>query len=127
MNALEEKCAVARRLILELEARDRQTFALAMKALGEIEEDARELRREALKRDVEFFTEEQFAARVKVSAKSIAKLRKAGKLIPCNVGGPIRYSTAHVEQLSQIPITETGRRRERPHLQEVPQQDRRTG
>lgn len=127
MTTAEEKIQALRNLLVQAEAQHSQTILLVRKALGEVEEDVRDLRREAMKRDVEFFTEEQFAARVKVSAKSIAKLRKSGKLEPCNVGGPIRYSSAHVEHLSRIPGGEPGSQRERSHLQGVPNRNRRTG
>jgi len=113
----EEKCAVARRLILELEARDRQTFALAMKALGELEEDVRELRREAAKRNIEIFTEEEFAAKFKVSPSTIARERKAGRIEPLAMGQNIvRYSSLQFERAHEIFRARpklVGRKRER--------------
>jgi DNA-binding XRE family transcriptional regulator len=102
MSTLENKIDSTRHLLLQIEAQHTQSVALARKALGEIEEEARELRREALKRDVQFFTEKQLAQRVGVSQKTIERMRKAGDLTPC-ISSPIRYSSAHVAHLARVP------------------------
>jgi hypothetical protein len=103
MSTPEEKCTVARRLLLELEARDQQTIALFKKALGEIEEDVRELRRESAKRDMQIYTEAEFAALFKVSESTMARERKAGHIHPLEMGQHVvRYSSLQLEQAHAI-------------------------
>jgi hypothetical protein len=125
MTTPEEQLEALRHLLLQAEAQHGQTITLVRKALGEIEDQVRELRREAAMRNVEFFTEEKLAARVGVSASTIKRMRLKKQIVPCEIGGPLRYSTAHVEQLSRIPLTPASDPRKRHgHLREVTQ-DRR--
>lgn len=98
----EDKVAAARTRLGEVEATVLQALASARATLNELEEANLQLRREALKRNTQFYTEQQFAALLKVSESTIARLRKAGKITPLMVGGQFRYSSLHVEQSHEI-------------------------
>lgn len=117
MTTAEDKIQAFRNVLLQIEAQQSQAVVLARKALGEIEEDVRELRRESAKRNIEIFTEEEFAAKFKVSAATIARERKAGRIKALEMGQNIvRYSSLQLEGAHEIFRSRpklVGRKRER--------------
>jgi Helix-turn-helix domain len=113
----EDKVAAARRRVGEAEASMLLALASARAVLSEVEEENRELRREALKRETQFYTEAEFAALLKVSESTIARARKSGQLQPLRVGVQIRYSSLNVEQAEQI--FGAKQQRSRPHMKRV--------
>jgi hypothetical protein len=103
MTTAEEKIQALRNLLVQAEAQHSQTIVLARKALGEIEDDVRELRREAAKRDTRIFTEAEFAALFKVSPETMARERKAGRIQPLEMGqNVVRYSSLQLEGAHEI-------------------------
>lgn len=96
----DEKLAAARRQLAEAESVLLQALASARSLLAAIEEENRELRREAILSRPEFYTEEQFAALLQVSAATVARRRRAGRLPYLTVGTQIRYSSVHLTQLA---------------------------
>jgi ribosomal protein S13 len=70
--------------------------------LGEIEEELRTLRREVTQKQIEFFTEKEFAAKLRVSHDVIANMRRDGELDPLRLRGLVRYSSLQLENAHEI-------------------------
>jgi hypothetical protein len=98
----DSKFETARRRLIEVEASIVQALTTARVSITELEEENHALRREALERRTEFYTEREFAALLKVSESTIRRLRKAHRIEPLMVGDSIRYSSLHVEQIHDI-------------------------
>jgi uncharacterized protein (DUF3084 family) len=82
--------------LLKLEGELAQLLTRARYDLEAAEDELRQARKEAAKAQLEFFTEEEFAARLKISAVSLARARRKG-LMPCiRLMGSIRYTTEHL-------------------------------
>jgi hypothetical protein len=94
--------ATAQRQIAELEAAVNQAVGSARASLAVVEEENRELRRESMARSTSFYTEREFAALLKVSVSTIARLRRAAKLEHLQVGSQIRYSSVHIERAHEL-------------------------
>ncbi len=77
-------------------------LALVRSELSRVEEENRDLRVEAVKREMRFYTEREFAAILKVSLSTIARLRRAARLEHLQVGNQIRYSSVHLEKAHEI-------------------------
>lgn len=90
--------AAAQQKLAELEASMNLIIGSLRASLVLVEEENRELRREALKRNTEFFTELEFAALVKVSVTTVKRLRRSGRLTHVRIGQLVRYTTAHLGQ-----------------------------
>lgn len=88
--------ANAHQRLAEAEASTLQALGCARGALALVEEENRELRREALDRKMLFYTEEEFAERLKVSRSTLQRLRRTHKLEYLLVGQQVRYSEVHV-------------------------------
>lgn len=104
MNAL-DKARDATQGLLDAEAVVLQSLARARSTISALEQEAMELRREVATKQVEIFTEAEFAERLKVSTSTLRRARLAGKIRPLEVGSPncIRYSSVdHLEHLGEI-------------------------
>ena len=102
---IDDKIQTLRAVVAETESKDQQTWAIVRGALGEIEEELRTLRARAAVQHIEYFTEEEFAARLQVSREHIKKLRlKLGDRIqPAPyIGGMVRWSTKHLLQANEL-------------------------
>jgi hypothetical protein len=101
--SIEDKIATARKIVAETEGREGQTWAIVRGLLGEIEEELRGLRVEAAQRQTEYFTEAQFAEKLRVSEQHIRKLRKRIDIQPPPyIGSLIRYSSIHLAKANEI-------------------------
>ena len=98
----DEKCAAARRQIAEAEAVLLQALASARGVLVSIEAENHELRREALERRTEYYTEHDVAVLLKVSDATVARLRKSGKLSCLRIGGQVRYTAAQLAHVGEV-------------------------
>jgi hypothetical protein len=94
--------AAAQQKLAELEASMNLAVGLARASLVLVEQENVELRRESLARRTSFYTEREFAAILKVSVSTIARLRRAAKLEHLQVGNQIRYSSVHLERAHEI-------------------------
>ncbi len=102
---IDDKLQTLRALVAETEAKDQMTWAIVRGSLGEIEEELRTLRAAAAVKQIEYFSEEEFAARLGVSRESIQRLRlKLGDRIqpPPYIGGVVRWSTKHLLQANEL-------------------------
>lgn len=102
---IDDKLQTLRAIVAETESKDQQTWAIVRGMLGEIEEELRTLRAEAAVKHIEYFSEEEFAARLGVSRETVKRLRlEMGDAIqpPPYIGGVIRYSTKHLLQANEI-------------------------
>jgi len=119
----ETKIEEARRLAFESEALILQSMASLRAALNEAEEENRQLRIEKARREIEIFTEREFAARLQVSDATLRRLRKRRQIEPIYVGGLVRYTSRHLEQLHEIfsgkPAGGKNLRRKREHDQDL--------
>lgn len=100
----DEHIALARGRLAEAEAALHTSLgamASARAALVVVEEENRELRREALVRQTRFYTEREFAAILKVSESTIERLRLKGKLKHARVGLQVRYTDEHFAQFAE--------------------------
>lgn len=102
MITTDERIAAARRQLAEVEADMLQALARVRALLVIVEEENRELRREALERKTEFYTEREVGAVLKVSYSTVTRLRKAGRLPYLQVGGQIRYTSVQLAQVGEI-------------------------
>jgi len=103
MTRADEQVAAARANLLEAETSVLHAFASMRASLNRLEEENRQLRQESLKQQNKVYTEQEFAAELKVSPEHLARLRKRGEIEPLNVGGLIRYSSAtHLARLEEI-------------------------
>ena len=101
-----------------LEAESHIGVAMGMLAhvrseLSRVEEENRNLKVEAAKRQTQFYTEREFAQLLKVSVATIARLRKDLRIDPSPyIGGTlVRYSNVHLERAYEI--FGAGRKRKR--------------
>jgi len=97
----DDRIAAAQRQLAEVEAVTLQGLAAARAALVVVEEENRELRRQALERQIVYYTERQFADLLQVSESTIERLRLAGKLKHDRVGIQIRYRPEHFAQFAE--------------------------
>ena len=88
--------AAAQQRLAEAEASTLQALGHSRAALALVEEENRKLRREALDREMRFYTEGEFAQRLKVSKSTLQRLRLAHKLEYLLVGQQVRYSEVHI-------------------------------
>jgi len=103
MKTLEDRLGAARQILLEMEARESNNFALARKVLGEMEEDVRALRMEVGRKQIEIFTEEEFAAKLKISVTTLRRIRREGRVQPLQLTEKtIRYSSLQLERVHEI-------------------------
>ncbi len=100
--SIDEKIENTRKLVAEQEAREGQTWATVRALLGEIEEELRILRRQVDQKQIEFFTEREFAAKLKVGEDTIARMRRDGELDPLRLRGLVRYSSLQLERAHEI-------------------------
>ncbi len=100
---IEERTANARKQLAQAEEMTLHAIASAKTVISEQEEELRQAKLEAAQRNDDILTEEEFAGIFKVSAVTIAKLRKAGLLEPIWIGSLPRYSrTLHVAKATEI-------------------------
>lgn len=102
---IDDKIQTLRALDAESDSKVLQTGAIRRGLLGEIEEELRTLRAQVAVKHIEYFTEKEFAARLKVSQSHIYRLRMAlGDRIqpPPYIGGEVRWSTKHLLQANEL-------------------------
>lgn len=89
--------------LIEAEATVLQALANARALVTQLEEENLGLRRQVAVKTIEIFTEREFAALCKVSAQTIAKLRRDGKIQPLKVGDQYRYTSVdHLQRVGEI-------------------------
>jgi hypothetical protein len=97
--------AVARQMALEAESHINLALgalACVRTELSRVEEENRDLLVEAAKRQMQFYTEREFAQLLKVSAATIARLRRTDKLQFLRVGTQIRYTSEHLALVAEV-------------------------
>jgi len=78
-------------------------LAQVRSALARVEEENRDLRVEAAKRQMQFYTESEFARLLKVSASTLARMRQKFRIDPPPyIGFRVRYSNVHLERAYEI-------------------------
>jgi hypothetical protein len=98
----EERCAAARRALMEAEESVLQALASARVTVTALEEETRQLSETATRQHMEIYTEQQFAKLMQVSLTTIRRARKRGVIEPIFVEGIIRYTTLHLMQAPEI-------------------------
>jgi hypothetical protein len=115
---IDDKLQTLRAIVAETESKDQQTWAIVRGMLGEIEEELRTLRAEAVVKHIEYFSEEEFAKRIGVSRETIQRLRlRLGDRIqpPPYIGGVVRWSTKHLLAANEIfGVVDTGKKKPGP-------------
>ena len=102
---VDDKLQTLRAVVAETESKGQQTWAIVRGMLGEIEEELRTLRAQVAVQSIEYFTEEEFAARLGVSREHIKRQRlDLGDAIQPRpyIGGCVRWSTKHLLQANEI-------------------------
>jgi hypothetical protein len=100
---IDDKIQTARALVAEQEAREGQTWAIVRGLLGEIEEEIRTLRVEKERREVVYFTREQFAERLLVNVSSLKRAEARGEIKPAlRIGSKSRYASWQLEYADEI-------------------------
>lgn len=103
--SIDDKIKTLRALNAESESKLVQTLGIERGLLGEIEEELRTLRAEVAVKRIEYFTEPQFAALLKVGREHLSRLRcKLGDAIqpPPYIGGAVRWSTIHLLKANEL-------------------------
>ncbi len=114
---VEMEAVNARQRLIDAERVTVNALAAARGMIITLEEELRQARLEAARRDDEFLTEQEFAAIMRVSKKTIADARKAGLLKPIYITPDIwRYSRVHhVAKAREIFPDEPRRRARGPY------------
>lgn len=98
--------AGARQVALEAESYMRLALGeleRVRSALSRVEEENRDLRVEAAKRQSQFYTESEFAQLLKISKSTLQRLRKDLRIDPPPyIGCRVRYSSVHLERAYAI-------------------------
>lgn len=101
MTAETDPMAALRARALELEAQAVNLFAAMRATVNQAEEEVRETRARAERFNLEVFTEQEAAARLGVSADTLAGLREKLKLPHLRVGVQIRYTNQHLFEITE--------------------------
>lgn len=97
-----EQIETAQAELLELQSQLEQVIARTRGVLLLAADEARQAQQQAAKAQLEFFTEEEFAARLKLSPVTVARARRKG-LMPCvMIMGSIRYTTDHLSIAAEL-------------------------
>jgi hypothetical protein len=102
---IDEKIKTLRALNAESESKLVQTLGIERGLLGEVEEELRTLRAQVAVQKIEYFTEAEFADRLKCTRDHLSRLRrKLGDALqpPPYIGWAVRWSTKHLLQANEL-------------------------
>lgn len=99
--------------LLEAQATNERALSSARYALINAMDERRRERAQSAAANPEFFTEKEFAERLKVSVDTVQRARQKGLITPVTVMGCIRYSSVQLAQVASGEISLTPARQTR--------------
>lgn len=99
-DTTEEKIEAAQAGLIELESMLGQRVAEARGLLTLAADELRRAKAEAARSHLEYFTEAEFAARLRVSEDTIQRLRLKGEMPHVKLAGCVRYTSEHLAEVA---------------------------